>query len=131
MSQDYSRKLDPISQAFYQMWLEEQGRARGRDLSRDTEDYDLQGYWQDEGWYTPSGGGHGPDTYKKPNHPTFSDESIYNMTPNVRGGLNLGGSWGQDDSFTAGPTNRENWTLEDLLRYFDQVEPGTKLRYGR
>lgn len=39
-------------------------------------DYDLQGYWKANRSF-PSTTFHLPDTYKKPSHPTFSNESIY------------------------------------------------------
>lgn len=38
-------------------------------------DYDLRGAFK--AGLTPSANGHWPDTYKKPNHPTFSDQSRY------------------------------------------------------
>lgn len=38
-------------------------------------DYDLQGAYL--GGATPAENGHFPDTWKKPNHPTFSDQSKY------------------------------------------------------
>lgn len=38
-------------------------------------DYDLRGAFK--AGITPGANGHWPDTYKKPNHPTFSDESKY------------------------------------------------------
>ncbi len=39
------------------------------------EDYDLRGAFKDD--FEPNADGHWPDKYKKPNHPTFSDESKY------------------------------------------------------
>lgn len=39
-------------------------------------DYDLRGAFKAGITLDPSTG-HWPDTYKKPNHPTFSNESIY------------------------------------------------------
>jgi hypothetical protein len=38
-------------------------------------DYDLRGAFK--GGLSPAENGHWPDTFKKPNHPTFSNESIY------------------------------------------------------
>lgn len=38
-------------------------------------DYDLRGAFKAA--LRPGKNGHWPDTFKKPNHPTFSDESIY------------------------------------------------------
>jgi hypothetical protein len=39
-------------------------------------DYDLRGAYK-SGLKPDTKSGHWPDTYKKPNHPTFSDQSIY------------------------------------------------------
>jgi len=42
-----------------------------------TEDYDLQGYYKKYGDKAIGANGHLTDEFKKPNHPTFSNESIY------------------------------------------------------
>ena len=123
---DYRTPLDPISQHFYDAWLQSQTAARGFDPSGP--DYDMPGYYMSGGWLDAPGSGHFPDSFKAPNHPTFSDESMYHMTPNGAGGLNLGGAW-NDDTFQAGPTNRENWAVDELLKYFLREEPGVGLRY--
>jgi hypothetical protein len=39
------------------------------------QDYDLRGAFKSG--FKPDENGHWPDLYKKPNHPTFSDQSIY------------------------------------------------------
>lgn len=52
-------------------------------------DYDYLSYYMN-GDYKNYKGGHFPDTYKRPNHPTFSNESIYS-TPE-----NPGGTWKGD-----------------------------------
>lgn len=44
---------------------------------------------------------HFPDTYKLPNHPTFSEESIYSRGPN------MGGSWVNDTTFAPSVINRQ------------------------
>lgn len=94
---------------------------------QDTHDYDMQGFYQDNPNVDPhTDGTHYPDTYKKPNHPTFSDESQYN---GVAG--NQGGTWGKDDAgkdtFTPGKTNLEHYTPDQLQDYFKKVEPDVKL----
>lgn len=57
---------------------------------KNNQDYDMSAYLEDnkEQAFSHINGQHYPDTYKKPNHPTFSDESIYSTkeTP--------GGHWG-------------------------------------
>lgn len=98
MQQD--TQLDPILRYFYEAWLRSQTAARGFDPSGS--DYDMPGYYMSGGWLDPPGTGHFPDTFKKPNHPTFSNESVYHMTPNGQGGLNLGGSW-DGEVFTPNP----------------------------
>lgn len=53
-------------------------------------DYDLPGAFL--AGVTPGEDGHWPDTFKKPNHPTFSDESIYAVdAPDLAGHWDEGG----------------------------------------
>lgn len=56
-------------------------------------DYDLRGLYNSNPNVVPSANMHFPDTYKLPNHPTFSNESIYydGTTPGV------GGYWSGDE----------------------------------
>lgn len=54
------------------------------------QDYDLRGAYK--AGVTPAENGHWPDTYKKPNHPTFSNESIY-----AKDAQNLAGAWAGDN----------------------------------
>lgn len=58
-------------------------------------DYDLRGAFK--AGLTPGENGHWPDTFKKPNHPTFSDESIYAKDAPERAGHWFG------DTFTPAP----------------------------
>lgn len=46
---------------------------------------------------------HFPDTYKLPNHKTFSNESIYSRSPNI------GGSWINDSTFSPSIINRQQY----------------------
>jgi hypothetical protein len=71
-------------------------------------------------------GQHYPDTYKLPNHMTFSDESIYHGVNGAQGG-----HWGTDengaDTFTPGVTNLQQHSMGELKDYFAKVEPNAKL----
>jgi len=79
--------------------------------------------------------GHGPDTYKQPNHMTFSDESQLSGS-----GGNEGGKWeklpgkgsvegqGEPYMFTAGKTNLQHHTPQEMQRYFNRVEPNSVLK---
>ena len=103
----------------YTSWLLSEGSRQGRDLLMDRGDYDVQGYWL--AGERPDERGHGTDAYKKPNHPTFSDESVYHGADGY-----YGGSWGNNE-FTPGRTNLEIRTPEQLAEYFASVEPGVRL----
>lgn len=75
---------------------------------------------------TTNDNGHLPDTWKKPNHPTFSNESAYSGL-----GGPVGGQWSVDadgnDVFYASPANLKDRTPQELQDYFSQYEPGVKL----
>jgi hypothetical protein len=115
-SGQYNTQLTPVGQALFQRQM----GARTGDLA----DYDLQGAWASAGG-GPPGAGHMPDTFKKPNHPTFSAGSMYagpGNDPGVWSQLPTG-AW----SFTPGVTNVANFGQTGLQRYFDQREPGNLL----
>lgn len=117
---DYETSIPKEDEQEYRKWRQSQKDSG--------EDYDLSGYWLNHHRESSFGQpGHGPDTYKKPNHPTFSSESIYH---NIKG--NKGGEWktaGGKTYFVPGETNKKNFTKEALQRYFDSVEPGVILDY--
>jgi hypothetical protein len=94
----WNTHLPPDEEARFQQW------ATQNDRLRDLYDYDMRGAWQ-EG-LQPGPDGHWPDTYKKPNHPTFSNESMYHGSEG-----NLGGRWDADE------TGSE--TLQPYDRRFD------------
>lgn len=83
-------------------------------------DYDLRGAFKD-GIKPDDERGHFPDTYKKPNHPTFSDQSKYSSKDLP------GGTWGEGDSFTPSSTNLNTYGKQGLQDYFKKVEPNSKL----
>ena len=115
-SDQFNTTLAPEEEALFQVWAEKAGRAR------DVYDYDLRGAWKDNA--TKAMKGHLPDTYKKPNHPTFSQESVYAKTV---GGA---GSWRKKGSrweFIAGPANIQNMGVDGLRIYFKEVEPDVVL----
>lgn len=94
----------------------------------DSYDYDMQGWYKANPGADPKGEGvHYPDTFKKPNHPTFSDQSQYNT------GDNQGGRWDTNPdntySFTPGATNLQYRSKEELQDYFDRIEKGNTLNF--
>lgn len=103
----------------YSQWLKEQGQNAQRPVGLDQQDYDIQGMFMDGGTFNQ---GHGLDTYKKPNHPTFSDQSKYNGILGL-----LGGQWNDSGSFKPGETNLQNHTPMQLYNYFQKQEPDVML----
>jgi len=90
------------------------------------DDYDYEAWQRANPGVTMAPGQHYPDTYKLPNHPTFSTESMYHGQDGAEGGQwakNDDGSW----TFTPGRTNLEHWSPAELQDYFERVEPGNTL----
>lgn len=107
-------------------WLKTLGEKQGRDVSKDAEDYDLQGAFLDA--LQGDERGHFPDTFKKPNHPTFSDESKYHGTMSPMGIPYQGGHWAEDgSSFQPSIIQQVLNPDRDLERYFREREPGVTL----
>lgn len=98
----------------------------------DSHDYDMRGLFADDPAATAKflAGEHGPDTYKKPWHPTFSDQSMYNGVAGTQGG-----TWGTDDAgkdtFAPGPTNMKLHGVLGMIDYFDKHEPDATLLMPR
>lgn len=117
LTDQYNTPLSPEEEQAFHLW------AGSR--VRDTYDYDLRGAYKDSGG-SPIGEGHFPDTYKKPNHPTFSNESIYHGKDGHEGGAWMKMPSGQY-TFTPGRTNLESYGASGLQDYFNRVEKGNTL----
>ncbi len=115
-SNRYNTQLSPAEEQQFQAW------AAANNRLRDTYDYDLRGAFKSGAATAPNG--HLPDTYKKPNHPTFSDQSQYHGVDGYQGGT-WGGGDGRPDTFTPGATNM--LPPGALQRYFQQREPTAQL----
>lgn len=131
MDDDFYREAAPFLSTYdTQLTPEEQADYSTKYSPEDSNDYDMQGYYKDNPDVGPNtDGAHYPDTYKKPNHPTFSDESKYH---GMNG--NEGGTWGKagdEDTFTPGPTNVKTHGLLGLIDYFDNREPDVRLMMPR
>lgn len=120
----FNTKLSDEEEKKFKEWMGRQSEAHGRDLSGDLYDYDMRGLFKSlKGEDVPKG--HGPDTHKKPNHPTFSDESEYHGRDGYEGG-----SWSEKDGkhrFKPGKTNKKLRSADERRQYFDEVEPGVEL----
>lgn len=123
MTNQYNTSLDPGQEAQYQRWLQLQSALNNRDMSGDNTNYDMRGAFVSGA--TQAGNAHWPDTFKKPNHPTFSDQSQYN---GVDG--HTGGSWsqmGQRWYFSPSATNLQMHGVAGLQNYLQQSDPTVSL----
>jgi hypothetical protein len=118
---DYSAKFNTLLSAEEEKQFEEWAVQNNR--IKDTYDYDIRGAWKDiiSGKVKQSANGHLTDKYKKPNHPTFSNQSIYHGKDGY-----VGGEWG-DKEFSPGPTNLKFRKPNELFKYFKEYEPDYKL----
>ena len=127
----YNTKLSPADEAAYSEWVKSQGAKAGRDMNNDEIDYDMRGAWKSGA--AQADNGHFPDTYKKPNHPTFSEESQYHGAKDEKGEEQKGGRWhldknGEPVAFQQSQTNAKHWPEWAIKDYLNRVEPGVKLR---
>jgi hypothetical protein len=115
----YNTPLTPQEEALFQAWANKVGKLG------DLQDYDLRGAWKANSKAALNG--HLPDTFKKPNHPTFSNESIYHGVDGA-----MGGQWTQKNGrwiFQASPYNVQNMGPDALQMYFKHVEPDATLMF--
>lgn len=118
--------LSPKREGAFQAW-----RAHLPEDLRNMNDYDLRGAWQSNA--QAAANGHLPDTYKLPNHMTFSTGSQYS-TPENPGGL-----WADTGTpnpqqpgqnswvFWASPENLRQHSLTQLSDYFNGWEKGNTM----
>lgn len=134
----YNTPLTPSEQKQFELW------AKANKINpMDKGAYDIQGYWKSGEWKNNTDpNNHGPDTYKKPNHPTFSRESIYNGADGFYGGnwtkdggyqpskqtLQLYGEKRYDWEFSREPNRPEHL---DMSRYKSGANRGIPFVYGK
>lgn len=132
--ENFNTDLAPEDEFRFHDWLDEQSKFLKRDLMDEMDHYDLRGAYTELcdcdddmlSW---------PSKFKKPNHPTFAIDSIYNGAINqLTGGTFCGGEWGhmEDDGekiITFKPsgemlksTHPEKWLKGYFSRNCEDVE---------
>lgn len=82
----YNTKLTKEEEKEFNKWAEKESKRQGRDILMDKGAYDIQGFWKSGDWKNMDADNHGNDTWKKPNHPTFSNQSKYHGVDGWYGG---------------------------------------------
>jgi hypothetical protein len=117
---EFNTPLSRKGQFAFQNWVHRENAKSKRNIYRDKANYDIQGFYATR---QKRVGGHGTDKFKKPSHPTFSDESIYQGIKGYKGG-----TWGEN-SFKPSLEmfNKKTHTVKGMKRYFKKYEQGVKL----
>lgn len=111
----YNTQLTPKQEEAFMKWAEKNNRLG------DLYDYDMRGFWKNKSKFAENG--HGSDMFKKPNHPTFSDQSIYHGVDGY-----TGGKWIEDKNGVAFiPSSTSMWDVPMLRNYFNKYEPDVTL----
>lgn len=114
----YNTALTPEQEQQFQVWAKSLGKQGS------SYDYDMRGAWLNGAGQAANG--HFPDTYKKPNHPTFSDQSQYSGMDGYQGGQWQQGAQGKW-LFIPSDSNLKMHSPEELTQYFKRVEPTNQL----
>jgi len=123
----YNTKLTPQEEAEFLKWAKERSKLEGRNILMDLGAYDVRGFWKSKDYEKVKPGQHGFDTWKKPNHPTFSDQSVYHKSVLPDGTIAVGGHWTNDDQFILGDSNMNIFGVDNLKNYMNKFEPQIKL----
>jgi hypothetical protein len=100
----YNTELTKEEQKDFDKWVAKESKQQGRDIIMDKGAYDIQGFWKSGDWKKRDADNHGTDTWKKPNHPTFSNQSKYNG----EGGW-YGGNWTEDAGYQPSKQSLNNY----------------------
>ena len=123
----YNTELSPEERQGLYEHLMNISMSEGRNRFNDMNDYDMAGAYLEE-VANKLANGHFYDTYKKPNHPVFSDDSQYNGADGHYGGHWTGGT----PDVPGGTFFPSEWNLRNLpprrmIQYFQEREPNAHL----
>ena len=90
----YNTQLKPGEKRRFNRWVAKESKRQGRDILMDMGAYDVQGFWKSGDYKRMDQDNHGSDTWKKPNHPTFSNQSKYHGADGW-----YGGNWTEDGGY--------------------------------
>ncbi len=82
----FNTPLTKKEQKEFDEWVAKESERQGRDILMDKGAYDVQGFWKSGDYKKMDEDGHGSDKWKKPNHPTFSNQSKYHGVDGFYGG---------------------------------------------
>jgi hypothetical protein len=123
----YNTQIPAEAVPSFLQWAEMMSAKTGRNVLEDKSSYDIQGYFLSGEWkkFGDDPSGHMPDTYKKPNHITFSKDSKYSGIDGYEGGewVKKGEKW----NYSPSQSVIDLQGLPNLVNYFNQYEPDSEL----
>lgn len=87
----FNTPLNEDEQIEFDQWVKQESKRQDRDILMDKGTYDVQGFWKFD--RSLDNRGHGSDKWKKPNHPKFSNESIYSDNSDIKPGKWVGNAF--------------------------------------
>jgi hypothetical protein len=114
----YNTQLKSKEQKQFDSWADKESKRQGRDILMDMGAYDVTGFWKSGDYKRMDSDNHGSDKWKKPNHPTFSNQSKYHGTDGW-----YGGNWTDKAGYQPSKQTLETYGPDYYNEMF-QSEPG-------
>lgn len=114
----YNTELTPSEETDFSKWAAEESQRQGRDILNDMGAYDVKGFWKSGDYKKMDSDNHGTDTWKKPNHPTFSNQSRYHGADGW-----YGGNWTDKGGYQPSKQTLETYG-PDYYDWMFKSEPG-------
>lgn len=123
----YNTQLNDEERKGLYQFLMDLSMREGRNAYNDLNDYDMAGAYK-ANMIERLPTGFFFDTFKKPNHPVFSTDSIYSGVDGYEGGYWTEGSPDvPGGTFFPSEWNLQNMPPEEMIRYFKAREPNAHL----
>ena len=114
---EYNTLLKPAEERRFNRWVTKESKRQGRDILMDMGAYDVRGFWKSGDHKRMDQDNHGSDAWKKPNHPTFSNQSRYHGTNGW-----YGGNWTEDAGYQPSKQTLQLYT-PDYYKWMFGTEP--------
>lgn len=114
----YNTELTPTEEANFYRWAIKESKRQNRDILQDMGAYDVKGFWKSGDYKMIDSDNHGADTWKKPNHPTFSNQSRYHGADGW-----YGGNWTDKAGYQPSKQTLETYG-PDYYNWMFKSEPG-------
>ena len=113
----FNTELNKEEKKEFNEWITKESKRRGRDILMDKGAYDVQGFWKSGDYKNIDEDNHGSDKWKKPNHPTFSNQSKYHGVDGF-----YGGNWTEEAGYQPSKQTADMYS-PDYYKWMFSREP--------